>query len=168
MSKIKDPVDEKLWSSWAAGYTAGGKIWRTTRWMRCPRRCDKRAFERGWLEGKTERAAITAKQQEQYRWRAAAFSSGTQAEQIAAKAKADQLEAEIKAMLVARRGARDEPNQARLQSIRAAHETFKEADRQALQQQILIENTAVKTADSTRDPRRGPDAPRIPIYPKKN
>jgi hypothetical protein len=122
MSEIEDPVDERLWSSWAAGYTAGGKIC-TTRWMRCPRRCDKRAFERGWLEGKTERAAITA---------------------------------------------RDEPNQARLQSIRAAHETFKEADRQALQQQILIEKTAAKTADSTRDPRRGPDAPRIPIYPKKN
>jgi hypothetical protein len=168
MSKIKDPVDERLWRSWAAGYTAGGKIWRTTKWMRCPRRCDKRAYERGWLEGKTERAAITAKEQEQCRWRAAAFSSGTDAEQTAAKAKADQLEVEIKAMLVARKRARDEPEQARLRSIRAAHETFKDADRQALQQQILIEKTAAKKADSTRDPRRGPKAPRIPIYPKKN
>jgi hypothetical protein len=101
MSKTKDRDDE--WRSWVAGYTAGGKNWRTNSEMKCPRRHDEAAYKRGWLKGKSERAAIMAKQQKQYRWRAAAFSSGTQAEQTAAKKKADQLEVEIKAMLAAMR-----------------------------------------------------------------
>jgi hypothetical protein len=109
MSKTEDRSDEILWRSWTAGYTAGGKNWRTSSEMKCPRRYDKTAYKRGWIKGKSERAAITAKQEKQYRWRAAGFSSGTQAEQTAAKKKADQLEVEIKAMLVAmreRRGGR--------------------------------------------------------------
>jgi hypothetical protein len=104
MSKTKDPDAE--WRSWTAGYTAGGKNWRTSSEMKCPRRYDKTAYKRGWIKGKSERAAITAKQEKQYRWRAAGFSSGTQAEQTAAKAKADQLAVEIKAMLVAMRARR--------------------------------------------------------------
>jgi hypothetical protein len=100
MSKTEDREESR---SWTAGYTAGGKNWRTNSKMKCPRRYDKTAYERGWLKGKSERAAITAKQQKQYRWRAAAFSSGTQAEQTAAKAKAQQLDEEISAMLAAMR-----------------------------------------------------------------
>jgi hypothetical protein len=93
------------WRSWAAGYRAGGRNWRTRSEMKCPRQYVKTAYERGWLEGKADRAAIEAKQQEQYRWRAAA---GKESEQAAAKAKAKvhQLDEEIRAMLAAMRGRR--------------------------------------------------------------
>jgi hypothetical protein len=69
----KDGVAEKLRRSWRAGYIAGGRSWRDGLVMRCPREHDWSAYERGWIEGKTERDVIAAKQQEQYRWRAIFF-----------------------------------------------------------------------------------------------
>jgi hypothetical protein len=109
MSTTKDREAERLWRSWVAGYKAGGKNWRTRSEMRCPRRYDQSSYEGGWSEGKTARDAVAAKQIEQYKWRAAVFSSGTPSEQSAAKAKADQLEVEIKAMLAAMRERRIRP-----------------------------------------------------------
>ena len=109
MNTTEDGVAEKLWRSWLAGYKAGGRSWRDGSEMRCPKMVDRSAYESGWLEGKPDRYAIATKQAEQYTWRAAFFSVATPVEQNAAKAKADKLGVEIKAMNAATRERRRRP-----------------------------------------------------------